>query len=282
MATNTMAHSRPSIDSDRIDKEPRLTQTTTNVSLSPQLFERLCLDSMRANANTHVRTTQYANSVPLGFLGFVISTFTFSMVLMGWGGARGLEAVVGIFFFTGPLLLTLSTIFNWIQGQFFPMMVTGLFSVYWLSFGLLQLPSLGLAGAYSKNGNAAEGALSHEMNAVLAIYCVVWGFAMATFALFTIRMNLAFVTLFVLGAVATWILGGAYWALANGQFSKSMMLQKMGGAILFVIAVLGWYILVAIMLVEMGWSITLPLGDLSRYWEKRDVELGAVETEKND
>jgi hypothetical protein len=46
------------------------------------------------------------------------------MVLMGWGGAAGLQAVVGIFFFTGPVLLLLSTIFLWIQAQFFPMMVS--------------------------------------------------------------------------------------------------------------------------------------------------------------
>lgn len=45
---------------------------------------------------------------------------------MGWGGANGLQAVVGIFFFTGPVLLVLSTIFCWIAGQFFPMMVCSL------------------------------------------------------------------------------------------------------------------------------------------------------------
>lgn len=39
-------------------------------------------------------------------------------------------------------------IFEWIMGNFFPMMVMGLFSVFWLSFGLLQLPTLQLAAAY--------------------------------------------------------------------------------------------------------------------------------------
>ena len=47
------------------------------------------------------------------------------------------------------------------------MMVMGLFAVFWLSFGLLQLPSLGLAAAYSATGNAAEGAASKEYNAVV-------------------------------------------------------------------------------------------------------------------
>jgi succinate-acetate transporter protein len=37
---------------------------------------------------------RYANPTALGFVGFVISTFTFSMVMMGWGGASGLSPVV--------------------------------------------------------------------------------------------------------------------------------------------------------------------------------------------
>jgi succinate-acetate transporter protein len=56
----------------------------------------------------------------MGFVGFVISTFSFAMVLMGWGGAAGLSGVLGIFFFVGPVLLLLGTIFEWIMGNFFP------------------------------------------------------------------------------------------------------------------------------------------------------------------
>jgi succinate-acetate transporter protein len=71
-----------------------------------------------------------ANPTPLGFVGFVISTFTFSMTLMGWGGASGLYPVVGIFFFVGPLLLTLACIFEWIMGNFFSMMVMGMYDFH--------------------------------------------------------------------------------------------------------------------------------------------------------
>src|SRR5262245_33970555 len=98
----------------------------------------------------------------------------------------------GIFFFTGPVLLLLSTIFLWIQSQFFPMMVCGLFCVFWLSFGMLQLPTLGLASAYSTTGDPVEGLMSKEMNAVIALYLLVWGFALGTFWLFTMRINAIF------------------------------------------------------------------------------------------
>jgi succinate-acetate transporter protein len=132
----------------------------------------------------------------------------------------------GIFFFTGPVLLLLATIFLWIQAQFFPMMVCGLFCVFWLSFGLLQLPTLGLAAAYSPTGDAAVGMVSKEMNAVIALYLLVWGFALGTFWLFTIRINLVFAGIFLFVTVGSWVLSGAYWALSDGKFDKALKLQK--------------------------------------------------------
>ncbi|KAL1794097.1 hypothetical protein ACET3X_007518 [Alternaria dauci] len=283
MATTTTAHPVHDMSEkefERIDKEARLTHASTNISLSPELFEKLYLAPKTPNASQHVG--QYANATPLGFLGFVISTFTFSMVLMGWGGASGLQAVAGIFFFTGPLLLTLATIFLWIQAQFFSMMVCGLFSVFWLSFGLLQLPTLELATAYSATGDAAAGAVSKEMNAAIALYLIVWGFALATFFLFTIRINMVFAGIFGFATIAVWVLSGAYWALGSGEFDKALRLQKAGGALLFIVAVLGWYMLFVIMAAEMRWSVCPPVGDLSKYWARTDVEIGANASEKKE
>jgi hypothetical protein len=179
------------------------------------------------------------------------------------------------------------------------MMVTGLFSVFWLSFGLLQLPTAGIAASYSATGNAAEGAVSKELNASLALFCIVWGFAMATFGIFTIKMNLVFVGIFSLAAIGTWVLSAAYWMVSEGRFDTAMKLQKVsltfgpwllcrsnsiqaGGGINFVVAVLGWYMLIVIMMAEMRWSINLPVGDLSHYWNKTDIEIAAMENEKND
>ncbi|KAH7115250.1 plasma membrane ammonium transporter [Dendryphion nanum] len=262
--------------SDRIDKGTPLTHTTTNISLSPELFEKLYLAPKIPHAVDHA--TRYANATPLGFLGFVISTFTFSMVLMGWGGANGLPAVVGIFFFTGPLLLLLSTIFLWIQAQFFPMMVCGLFCVFWLSFGLLQLPTLGLAGAYEATGGAA----SKEYNAAIALYLLVWGFTLGTFWLFTIRINAVFAGIFGFVTLGVWVLSGAYWKVSQGKYDEAGKLQKAGAALLFIVALLGWYMIVVMMAAEMRWSVSLPVGDLSHYWARTDVELAAMEAEKRD
>jgi succinate-acetate transporter protein len=76
------------------------------------------------------------------------------------------------------------------------MMVMSLFAVFWLSFGLLQVPTLGLAAAYSATGDAAEGAASKEYNAVIGLYLIVWGFALFTFWIFTLKTNAVFAGIF--------------------------------------------------------------------------------------
>jgi len=190
-----------------------------------------------------------------------------------------LSGVAGIFFFVGPLLLTLATIFEWIMGNFFPMMVMSLFAVFWLSFGLLQLPSLGLAAAYSATGNAAEGALSKEYNSVIGLYLIVWGFALFTFWIFTLKTNSVFAGIFLFVTLAAWILAGAYFQVGSGNYAAAGRLQKAGGALLFIVAALGWYMTFVIMAAEMRLGISLPVGDLSHFWPKTDIPIS--EAEKN-
>lgn len=64
-------------------------------------------------------------------------------------------------------------VFEWIMGNFFPMMVMGLFSVFWLSFGVLQLPTLQL-GAPFATPDDPTGTSSPAFNAAIALYLIVW------------------------------------------------------------------------------------------------------------
>jgi hypothetical protein len=131
-----------------------------------------------------------------------------------------------MFLFVGPLLLTLTAIFEWVMGNFFPMMVCGLFAVFWLSFGFLQLPTLQLAAVYSKTGtSAADGAASVQYNAALALYLIVWGFALFTFFIFTLKTNLIFALIFLFVTIASWVLAGAYWKVATGDYTMAGHLQ---------------------------------------------------------
>lgn len=57
-------------------------------------------------------------------------------------------------------------------------------------------------------------------------------------------------------------------------------MKQTGGALFFVLAILGWYITVVIMAAEMQMTLSLPVGDLSHLWPS-NVELGVV-SEKKD
>jgi len=277
MSNGSATLNRHATDEDIGFGKPQLTQTVSNAyTISPELFEKLYLTPKVPHAGEAIK--RFANPTPLGFVGFVISTMTFSMILMGWGGGGSLYAVAGMFMFVGPLLLLLTTIFEWIMGNFFSMMVCGLFCVFWLSFGFLQLPTLGLAAAYSDTGtNAAAGAASVQYNAAIALYLIVWGFALFTFFIFTLKTNIIFALIFLFVTIGSWVLSGAYWKVASGDYVMAGHLQKTGGAFLFVVGLLGWYMTFVMMAAEMRLAISLPVGDLSHFWPRTDVELGQVE-----
>lgn len=131
----------------------------------------------------------------------------------------------GIFFFVGPVTMILALVFEWILGNFFSMMVMGLFAVFWLSFGLLEVPNLALGLPFATPEDPT-GTLSREYNAAIGIYLLVWGFAFFTFFVFTTRINTVLATIFSLTAVATWILAGAYFKSSWGDYAAAAVLQK--------------------------------------------------------
>lgn len=121
--------------------------------------------------------------------------------------------------------MILALIFEFILGNFFSMMVMGLFSVFWLSFGLLQLPTLALGSPFATPEDPT-GMASTEYNAAIALYLVVWGFAFFTFFIFTTKINAVLATIFSLTAVATWLLGAAYFKASWGDLAGSAVFLK--------------------------------------------------------
>lgn len=65
--------------------------------------------------------------------------------------------------------------------------------------------------------------------------------------------------------------------LESGIFQLTS--DKTGGALLFIVGCLGWYMCFVMMAAEMRLAITLPVGDLSHFWPRTDVEMGKAEKE---
>ncbi|KAI1115651.1 GPR1/FUN34/yaaH family-domain-containing protein [Nemania sp. NC0429] len=252
------------------DEEKGLHRSPTGVTMSPELFEKLYLSPKVPHVGDYHK--RFANPTALGFLGFVISASTFATIVMGWGGTTGLSPVLGIFFFVGPVTMVLALIFEWILGNFFSMMVMGLFTVFWLSFGLLQIPTLPLGIPFATPEDPT-GTLSREYNAAIGIYLIIWGFAFFTFFIFTTRINMVLSIIFSLTATATWLLASGYLKMSWGEYETAAKLSKAGGAIIFAVAMLGWYMCFVIMAGEMRIRFNFPVGDLSHYWPSTDVDL---------
>jgi hypothetical protein len=53
-----------------------------------------------------------------------------------------------------------------------------------------------------------------------------------------------------------------------------------GGVLYFIVALLGWYMTFVMMAAEMRLSIKLPVGDLSRFWPRTDVNLADLEKQE--
>lgn len=55
--------------------------------------------------------------------------------------------------------------------------------------------------------------------------------------------------------------------------SPTTDMHQAGAALLFVVAILGWYMTFVIMSYEMKMGLKLPVGDLSHFWPKeKDLE----------
>ncbi|KAH8805265.1 GPR1/FUN34/yaaH family-domain-containing protein [Xylogone sp. PMI_703] len=252
------------------DMEAQLRQIKSAgaMTISPELFEKLYLTPKVDQVGDFRK--RFSNPTPLGLMGFVISATTFSCVTLGWGGNTQLVGVIGIFYFTGPVLLVLTTIFEWVMGNFLSMLIMGMFSVFWLSFGMLQTPTLQLQEAYSATGNAAEGAASTGYNAAIAIYLMVWGFWLLTTFIFTLKTNVVLAGIIMFGAISAFLLGGAYWKVSTGHYSQASHLQKAGGSTFFILSILGWYMTFAMIAAEMR-MFSVPVGDLSHLWPNKEL-----------
>jgi uncharacterized protein len=121
--------------------------------------------------------------------------------------------------------MILALIFEWILGNFFSMMVMGLFSVFWLSFGLLEVPNLALGIPFATPDDPT-GTASREYNAAIGLYLIVWGFAFFTFFIFTTRINAVLATIFSFTAIATWLLSTAYFKSSWGEYESAGKFQK--------------------------------------------------------
>ncbi|KAI1263581.1 GPR1/FUN34/yaaH family-domain-containing protein [Xylariaceae sp. FL1019] len=262
-----------SASDSREDCEKGIRKIDTGVTMPPELFEKLYLNP---KGQPYRKSTPFANPTALGFMGFTVATFMFSLVLLGWGGASGFSPVVSIFFFVAPITLLFSMA-----------VVMGFFGVFWLSFGLLQLPGGYLSSPYATVDDPT-GIKSQAFNADVGLFLIVWGTGILMFSLLSLTISIALTVLFALFSTGVYLLGVScpsflaeslcFWKhltwftsdmlTAAGQPNAVPGLQKAAGVVLFIGSAIGWYMTMGILVAEMQLPFNLPVGDLSLWWRR--------------
>jgi len=54
---------------------------------------------------------------------------------------------------------------------------------------------------------------------------IIWGFALFTYFIFTLKTNCVFAGIFLFVTIACWILSGAYWKVSRGDYATAHTLQ---------------------------------------------------------
>ncbi|RDW68346.1 hypothetical protein BP5796_09003 [Coleophoma crateriformis] len=238
-----------------------LKRTATNITLTPDQFEKLYL-SPQNRVSGDLRKT-VGNPTPLALIGFLMCLTPLSCDLMGWRGAGGSGAAgTASYFFFGGLLMVLGGTLEFLLGNTFPFVVFSSFGAFWLSYGGTLQPFYNAAGAYA-GGDQAAGLTTPGFSNSFAFFLLFMGFMCFIYMIAALRTNIVFFLIFMTLVCALTLLAGAFWQVGQGNPTLGVRLQIAGGAFGFVTCMLGWYIFTAQILASVDFPLNLPIGDLS-------------------
>ena len=138
-------------------------------------------------------------------------------------------------------------------------MVFTSFGTFWIAFGLTLQPQTGSYGNFSPNpDNPAAGLNTVPFNASWGFFLLWMGVLCFVYTICALRTNVVFVGILGLLVPAFGLLAAAYWYLAEENMAMAATCQLAGGAVAFVVCLLGWYIFTSIMLASLDFPFSLP------------------------
>ncbi|KAJ5742510.1 uncharacterized protein N7511_011529 [Penicillium nucicola] len=248
---------------------PGLMQIPTSVTLSAEQFERLYLSPMMHRQSSLAKNL--GNPTPLGLGAFVLTASPLSCCLMAWRGAGGGGAALsGVFMLLGGVLLVISSVLEFIIGNTFSSVVFGHFGGFCLASGATLIPGFYAAAPYSSTTtNTLAGLHSPGFVNSFAFFYIFMGSLMLVYAVCATRANIVYFAMFATMVLVFSLFSASYWKAGQGDIVLANRLTVGGGAGLFVVSMLGFYLLTAQLLDCVGFPLCLPVGDLSGVWNNR-------------
>ena len=133
--------------------------------------------------------------------------------------------------------------------------------VFWLSLGILFIPSLNIVSSYADNFD--DGAVTPGLNASVGLYLVAWGLVTLILLIVSIKTNIVTIVLFAILDAGFFLFAASHLQLAAGNSDIALILQRVGAGCTFAVALLLFYEFIDGMFAEMNMGIRLPMGDLS-------------------
>ncbi|EJT99640.1 hypothetical protein DACRYDRAFT_23709 [Dacryopinax primogenitus] len=214
----------------------------------PPLERQLTL-SMPAFPQYH---RKFGNPAPLGVLSFAGPTFVLSMFNVQVRDVAVSNVVVGMALMVGGLTQLLSGMWEFACGNTFGGTVFSLFSGFWLSFGLIYIPSSGILGAYTDN--PADAAQLHN---ALGVYLTSWFILIFIMIFATFRSSIVLAGLIILVDLVILV-------LAVAQFTQNPQVTLAGGYLGLLAAFGAFYVGAATLYTKDVSLFTLPTGELPK------------------
>ncbi|KAL4971721.1 protein alcS [Aspergillus desertorum] len=254
-------------------KGHHLSTIHSSITLSAEQFEKLYLSPTLRQQPSLAK--KVGNPTPLALGGFVITTTPLSCCLMAWRGSSGNGiAFIGPIIFLGGLLLLITSILQFILGNTFPCVVFGTIGGFWFAFAATMIPSFNAAGLYEYIRYTTQPALPSPLTCTLtsliplAFLFITMAVLMLIFLLCATRTNFVYTLIFLTLLLVFLLLSAGYWRLGEGDAVVGDRCIKSAGASPFVASLLGFYLLVAQLFDAVGPPITLPVGDMERFWTR--------------
>jgi len=258
-------------DLERGSDEHAQRKTLTTVTLTPEQFEMLYLQPRDARREYTLAKT-FGNPTPLGVTSFLLAHIALSMDLLGFRGATAGSSVAmlgGIYACAG-IGLYIACIMEWVIGNTFPSVVFGSFGGFWLSYAILNTPTMGIAASFAPASDASNGITATmaglanpSFNVGIGMYFLVWGIINLVYTAAAIRTNIPFFIVFLGLTFSFEFIAAAYFHTAEGMMATAAMEFKIGGGFAFVVGLAGLYIDISLLLASVGYPFTVPLYDLS-------------------
>ena len=182
----------------------------------------------------------FADPAALGLGAFAMTTFVLSVVNVGLIPAKDLPVVLGLALFYGGIAQFAAGVWEFANRNVFGATAFCSYGAFWLSYWfLVQFAAAGLPAA-----DAGKG---------IGLYLLAWAIFTAYMTIAAWRVSMAVFAVFV-------FLTLTYIALFIGAFAGSTAMDRIGGGLGIVTALIAWYCSLAVVANFTFKRVLLPVG----------------------